>query len=78
MLILVVSVPLQVSPVVTIPDIQVLIVGEICNRYRAAILTELHKLRSLSTSGVAHSQPEAADFPVLHLRRRASDWSPFV
>lgn len=48
-------------------------------RYRAAILTELHNLRSLRRfPGVPSSAAESSDFPVLHLRRRASDWSSFV
>jgi hypothetical protein len=47
-------------------------------RYRAAILTEFHKLRSHRIPGAPFSAAESADFPVLHLRRRASDWSSFV
>lgn len=39
--------------------------------YRASILTELHRIRwnRLGTIG---------DFPVLHLRRRTSQWVPYV
>lgn len=47
-------------------------------RYRAAILTELHKLRSFRIPGSSPFSSETAEYPVLHLRRRASDWSPFV
>lgn len=48
------------------------------SRYRAAILTELHKLKSYVAPGTSPFSSDTADFPVLHLRRRASDWSPFV
>ncbi|KAG0618514.1 hypothetical protein M758_4G070400 [Ceratodon purpureus] len=48
------------------------------SRYRAAILTELHKLRSHRIPGAPLSAAESHDFPVLHLRRRVSDWSSFV
>ncbi|KAM7257798.1 hypothetical protein ACFE04_013539 [Oxalis oulophora] len=40
------------------------------SRYRASILTELHRLRWSRLSPVA-------EFPVLHLRRRNSEWIPF-
>ncbi|KAJ1392349.1 hypothetical protein SESBI_35894 [Sesbania bispinosa] len=40
------------------------------SRYRASILTELHRIRWNRLSPVA-------EFPVLHLRRRASQWVPF-
>lgn len=39
--------------------------------YRASILTELHRIRWNRLSAVA-------EFPVLHLRRRNSEWVPFV
>ncbi|MQM03981.1 hypothetical protein Taro_036766 [Colocasia esculenta] len=38
--------------------------------FRASILTELHRLRGAGASPVA-------EFPVLHLRRRTSEWVPF-
>ncbi|PON73364.1 Coatomer beta subunit [Parasponia andersonii] len=41
------------------------------SRYRASILTELHRIRWNRLSAVA-------EFPVLHLRRRNSEWVPFV
>lgn len=41
------------------------------SRYRASILTELHRIRWNRLAPVA-------EFPVLHLRRRASQWVPFV
>ena len=41
------------------------------SRYRASILTELHRIRWTRLSAVA-------EFPVLHLRRRTSEWIPFV
>ncbi|KAK2645789.1 hypothetical protein Ddye_020984 [Dipteronia dyeriana] len=40
------------------------------SRYRASILTELHRIRWNRISAVA-------EFPVLHLRRRNSEWVPF-
>ncbi|XP_021903144.1 dnaJ homolog subfamily C GRV2 [Carica papaya] len=40
------------------------------SRYRASILTELHRIRWNRLSTVA-------EFPVLHLRRRNSEWVPF-
>ncbi|KAK1550399.1 hypothetical protein Q3G72_018388 [Acer saccharum] len=40
------------------------------SRYRASILTELHRIRWNRLSAVA-------EFPVLHLRRRNSEWVPF-
>ncbi|KAK7330189.1 hypothetical protein VNO77_24376 [Canavalia gladiata] len=40
------------------------------SRYRASILTELHRIRWNRLAPVA-------EFPVLHLRRRASQWVPF-
>ncbi|CAJ1944370.1 unnamed protein product [Sphenostylis stenocarpa] len=40
------------------------------SRYRASILTELHRIRWNRLAPVA-------EFPVLHLRRRASQWAPF-
>lgn len=39
--------------------------------YRASILTELHRIRWNRLAPVA-------EFPVLHLRRRTSQWVPFV
>uniref|UniRef100_A0A7N0V2R9 J domain-containing protein n=2 Tax=Kalanchoe fedtschenkoi TaxID=63787 RepID=A0A7N0V2R9_KALFE len=41
------------------------------SKYRASILTELHRIR-----GTAKFAP-VAEFPVFHLRRRSSDWVPF-
>lgn len=41
------------------------------SRYRASILTELHRIRWNRLNAVA-------EFPVLHLRRRNSEWLPFV
>lgn len=41
------------------------------SRYRASILTELHRIRWNRLAPVA-------EFPVLHLRRRASQWVPLV
>lgn len=41
------------------------------SRFRANILTELHRIR-WSRIGVV------AEFPVLHLRRRTSEWAPCV
>lgn len=41
------------------------------SKYRASILTELHRIR-WNKLGVV------AEFPVLHLRRRTSEWVPFV
>ena len=41
------------------------------SRYRPSILTELHRIRWNRLAAVA-------EFPVLHLRRRNSDWIPFV
>lgn len=41
------------------------------SRYRASILTELHRIRWNRLGAVA-------EFPVLHLRRRNSEWVPFV
>ncbi|KAM4133042.1 hypothetical protein ACJW30_01G298400 [Castanea mollissima] len=40
------------------------------SRYRASILTELHRIRWNRLTAVA-------EFPVLHLRRRTSEWAPF-
>ncbi|XP_061362142.1 dnaJ homolog subfamily C GRV2 [Gastrolobium bilobum] len=40
------------------------------SRYRASILTELHRIRWNRLSPIA-------EFPVVHLRRRASQWVPF-
>lgn len=41
------------------------------SRYRASILTELHRIRWNRLTAVA-------EFPVLHLRRRTAEWAPFV
>lgn len=41
------------------------------SKYRASILTALHRIRWNKLAPVA-------EFPVLHLRRRSSDWVPFV
>lgn len=41
------------------------------SRFRASILTELHRLRWNRIGAVA-------EFPVLHLRRRTGEWVPFV
>lgn len=41
------------------------------SRYRASILTELHRIRWNRLGPVA-------EFPVLHLRRRTSEWVPLV
>ncbi|XVE98225.1 hypothetical protein REPUB_Repub03eG0087400 [Reevesia pubescens] len=40
------------------------------SRYRASILTELHRIRWNRLGAVA-------EFPVLHLRRRGAEWAPF-
>ncbi|XP_024029794.1 dnaJ homolog subfamily C GRV2 isoform X1 [Morus notabilis] len=40
------------------------------SRYRASILTELHRIRWNRLNAVA-------EFPMLHLRRRNSEWVPF-
>ncbi|XVF34775.1 hypothetical protein REPUB_Repub18cG0087800 [Reevesia pubescens] len=40
------------------------------SRYRASILTELHRIRWNRLAPVA-------EFPVLHLRRRRAEWAPF-
>lgn len=40
------------------------------SKYRASILTELHRIRS-------HRLGSVAEFQVLHLRRRTLEWSPF-
>ncbi|XP_038711380.1 dnaJ homolog subfamily C GRV2 isoform X1 [Tripterygium wilfordii] len=40
------------------------------SRYRARILTELHRIRWNRLAAVA-------EFPVLHLRRRTGDWVPY-
>ncbi|XP_047308725.1 dnaJ homolog subfamily C GRV2-like [Impatiens glandulifera] len=40
------------------------------SKYKASILTELHRIRWNRISTVA-------EFPVLHLRRRTSEWIPF-
>ncbi|KAL9261887.1 DnaJ homolog subfamily C GRV2-like protein [Drosera capensis] len=40
------------------------------SRYRASILTELHQIRGMRVGSVA-------EFPVLHLRRRNSEWVPY-
>ncbi|WRX31770.1 DnaJ domain - like 10 [Theobroma cacao] len=40
------------------------------SRYRASILTELHRIRWNRLGPVA-------EFPVLHLRRRRAEWAPF-
>ena len=41
------------------------------SRYRASILTELHRIRWNRLGAVA-------EFPVLHLRRRSAEWVAFV
>ena len=41
------------------------------SRYRASILTELHRIKGIAVGAVA-------EYPVLHLRRRNSDWVPYV
>lgn len=41
------------------------------SRYKASILTELHRIRWNRLNAVA-------EFPVLHLRRRTTEWVPFV
>lgn len=41
------------------------------SRYKTSILTELHRIRWNRLGPVA-------EFPVLHLRRRNSEWVPFV
>lgn len=41
------------------------------SRFRASILTELHRVKGSRFDGVAA-------FSVLHLRRRTSEWAPFV
>lgn len=41
------------------------------SKFRASILTELHRIRWSRIGPVA-------EFPVLHLRRRTSEWVPFV
>lgn len=48
------------------------------SRYRAGILTELHRLRWNKNVGHAPSMVVVAEFSVLHLRRRTSDWIPFI
>ncbi|KAL9274125.1 DnaJ homolog subfamily C GRV2-like protein, partial [Drosera capensis] len=40
------------------------------SRFRASILTELHRIRGIRVGSVA-------EFPVLHLRRRNSEWAPY-
>ncbi|XP_024961051.1 dnaJ homolog subfamily C GRV2 isoform X6 [Cynara cardunculus var. scolymus] len=40
------------------------------SRYRASILTELHRIRWSKIGTVA-------EYPVLHLRRKTSEWAPF-
>ncbi|GMI97704.1 GRAVITROPISM DEFECTIVE 2, modified transport to the vacuole 12, KATAMARI2 [Hibiscus trionum] len=40
------------------------------SQYRASILTELHRIRW-------HRLGAVAEFPVLHLRRRRAEWTPF-
>lgn len=40
------------------------------SRYRASILTELHRIRWSRIGTVA-------EFPVLHLRRKTAEWAPF-
>ncbi|XAR53304.1 hypothetical protein NMG60_11021807 [Bertholletia excelsa] len=40
------------------------------SKYRASILTELHRIRW-------HRIGPVAEFPVLHLRRRTSEWVPY-
>ncbi|XP_057538680.1 dnaJ homolog subfamily C GRV2 isoform X1 [Amaranthus tricolor] len=40
------------------------------SRYRASILTELHRIKGIAVGAVA-------EYPVLHLRRRNSDWVPY-
>ncbi|CAM6086907.1 unnamed protein product [Calypogeia fissa] len=47
------------------------------SRCRASILTDLHKVRYGRSTGPTSTPPPVADFPVLHLRRRASNWDPF-
>lgn len=41
------------------------------SRYRASILTELHRIRWNRIGTVA-------EFPVLHLRRKTAEWAAFV
>lgn len=41
------------------------------SKFRASILTELHRIRWNRLGALA-------EFPVLHLRRRRSEWVPFV
>jgi len=41
------------------------------SRYRTSVLTELHRIRWNRLGAVA-------EFPVLHLQRRTSEWVPFV
>ncbi|XP_065848842.1 dnaJ homolog subfamily C GRV2 isoform X1 [Euphorbia lathyris] len=43
---------------------------KLSSRYRASILTELHRIRWNKLSAVA-------EFPVLHLKRRSGEWLPF-
>lgn len=43
---------------------------KLSSRYRASILTELHRIRGTRIAAVA-------EFPVLHLRRRNMEWVPF-
>ncbi|GLJ44227.1 hypothetical protein SUGI_0923670 [Cryptomeria japonica] len=47
------------------------------SRYRAGILTELHRLRWGKTGNVP-SSVVVAEFLVRHLRRRTSEWVPFT
>lgn len=48
------------------------------SRYRAAILTELHRLKWTKSIGQMPSVSVVAEFSVLHLRRRTSNWVPFT
>lgn len=41
------------------------------SRFRASILTELHRIRWVRLNAVT-------EFPVLHLRRRNSEWVAYV
>ncbi|KAL9993140.1 putative DnaJ domain, armadillo-like helical, GYF domain 2, Chaperone J-domain superfamily [Helianthus debilis subsp. tardiflorus] len=43
---------------------------KLSSRYRASILTELHRIRWSRIGTVA-------EFPVLHLRRKTAEWAPF-
>jgi len=41
------------------------------SRFRASILTELHRIRGSKLSPVS-------EYPVLHLRSRNAEWAPYV